>query len=307
MTSNRSILKSLSLALYLSAQLAQAQECSYEGGWALRNDRSCPPSAPVECGTGAQPRCCPSGFTCTGDGDYVGNYCCSDPKDCRALALSHPKCPDSSWTLWGVDGKLDNGGWCCTSGSNGTYRENSQGIALLCTPSTATSLPQSHHWAEPVSTSSCSTTTTAASSAATTTSAEATSATAAGTETTSQPDPTNTAAPADKESNGLSSGGIAGAAIGGVAGVALIIAGIFLMRRRKKSAAETTTATTEEGGWASRDKKNNFGGYYNPAANEMPAQAARVELADTAQPTYELDGSTPHELESIPTNTPRTK
>ncbi|KAK1459891.1 hypothetical protein CMEL01_02890 [Colletotrichum melonis] len=143
-------LRSFVTAASIAVHSSFAQECAYEGGWALRNDRSCPPSAPVECGTGAQPRCCPSGFKCTGDGDYVGNYCCEDPSDCRDLSLKYPKCPNSDWTLWGVDGKIDNGGWCCQSGQNGTYRDNSNGIALLCTPATATALASNIFWAATV-------------------------------------------------------------------------------------------------------------------------------------------------------------
>lgn len=73
-----------STALLLVVPFASAQDnttdtCAYKGGWSLRVDsQSCPPSAPVSCDKGAQPRCCPSGMECAGVGDYVGNYCCAE-------------------------------------------------------------------------------------------------------------------------------------------------------------------------------------------------------------------------------------
>ena len=77
-TMNFRSLSIISIAILFSLKCASAIDaCSYVGGWSLRvNSNSCPPDAPVQCGVGAQPRCCPSGFTCAGDGTYEGNYCC---------------------------------------------------------------------------------------------------------------------------------------------------------------------------------------------------------------------------------------
>ncbi|OHF00699.1 hypothetical protein CORC01_04016 [Colletotrichum orchidophilum] len=291
----RAIVAAASIAVHKSI----AQECAYEGGWALRNDRSCPPSAPVECGTGAQPRCCPSGFKCTGDGDYVGNYCCEDPADCRALSLEYPKCPDSSWTLWGVEGKLDNGGWCCQSGQNGTYRDNSNGIALLCTPTTVTSLASTIFWAEPVSTSSCSTTSTtstAATISATATAASTTATTNTGASATAESTGAATAS-GTSESSSLSTGAIAGAVIGGVAGGALLAAGIFFLWRRKKSnaagaKAESTPALGEgSSAWAYERKDGQGYGGNGGGMSELAVPEPRAEMDSATQPTYELDAA----------------
>ncbi|KAJ0147095.1 hypothetical protein CTA2_840 [Colletotrichum tanaceti] len=295
-------LRALLLAATVVTREAFAQECAYAGGWALRNDRSCPPTAPVVCGTGAQPRCCPSGFKCTGDGDYVGNYCCSDPSDCRQLALEHPQCPDPTWSLWGVGGKLDNGGWCCQSGQNGTYRDDSKGIALLCTPSTATSLPQNQFWGEEIRTASCSetsTTTTAASTTATATGAGADATNAASTASSSPAESTVATQPETAESGSISTGAIAGAAVGGVAGGALLAAAIFFLwrRKRRQSAAgspESTATTVATGGgeggspgWAYGEQNAKFGHRYS----ELAVPGPRLEMESTARPTYELDAS----------------
>ncbi|WQF82229.1 hypothetical protein CDEST_07243 [Colletotrichum destructivum] len=311
-------LRALLLAATVGTQKAFAQECAYAGGWALRNDRSCPPTAPVECGTGAQPRCCPSGFKCTGDGDYVGNYCCSDPSDCRQLALERPQCPDSTWSLWGVNGKLDNGGWCCQSGQNGTYREDSNGIALLCTPSTATSLPQSHFWGEEISTASCSTTSTTTTTASTTATATGTGADTTLVSTTNAA-PTASSNPAESTlatepetvgSGSISTGAIAGAAVGGVVGGALLAAAIFFLwrRKRRQSAAgspESTATSVAAGGgtsgWAYEEQNAKFGHGHS----ELAAPGPRFEMESTAHQAYELDasGQASHELDSANTST----
>ncbi|KAK1544684.1 hypothetical protein CPAR01_02186 [Colletotrichum paranaense] len=288
-------LRSFVTAASIAVHASFAQECAYEGGWALRNDRSCPPSAPVECGTGAQPRCCPSGFKCTGDGDYVGNYCCEDPSDCRDLSLKYPKCPNSDWTLWGVDGKIDNGGWCCQSGQNGTYRDNSNGIALLCTPATATALASNIFWAATVSTSSCSTSSTSstlATTLATVTAASTTATTTAGASATTAITATSTPS-GTGDSTSMSTGAIAGAAVGGVAGGILIIAGIFFLWRRKKRSSADATPTTEAGSsaWAYERKDGQVYGANGGAVNELAVPEPRVEMDSAMQPTYELDAA----------------
>lgn len=76
------------LMVAAAAAVAQAATCPFNGGWSLRVDAAaCPPSAPIACGAGIQPRCCPSGLQCAGDGDYVGNYCCP-PGSATAPRLS---------------------------------------------------------------------------------------------------------------------------------------------------------------------------------------------------------------------------
>ncbi|KAF6803331.1 hypothetical protein CSOJ01_10971 [Colletotrichum sojae] len=307
-------LRTVLATLLVGTRAVAAQECAYEGGWALRNSGSCPPAAPIECGTGAQPRCCPSGYTCTGDGDYVGNYCCKDPLDCRTQSLEYPQCPDPSWTLYGVSGRLDNGGWCCASGTRGSFRDDQYGIALLCLSSAVTVLPVNISWATTVATSSCSTSTSSTSTPVSITSGITTaidtagSASATATETGSSSSPSASTDPADSDSSAAMSGGaIAGAAIGGVAGVALLIGGIFFVwRRKRRAAAELAAEPQQNAGWT-------YGGEakYAPQQQqfpgELPTQRSHAEM-DTNPTTYELDGSLPQELDSTTAgSTPRPK
>ncbi|KAF6842754.1 hypothetical protein CMUS01_02747 [Colletotrichum musicola] len=306
-------LRTLLAALLVGVRAAAAQECAYEGGWALRNSGSCPPAAPIECGTGAQPRCCPSGYTCTGDGDYVGNYCCKDPLDCRTQSLEYPQCPDPSWTLYGVNGRLDNGGWCCANGTRGSFRDDQYGIALLCFSSAVSVLPVNISWATTVATSSCSTSTSSTSTPVSITSAITSAIDTAGTSATASETGSPSSSPSastdpDSESSAAMSGGaIAGAAIGGVAGVALLIGGIFFVwRRKRRAAAELAAEPQQNAGWT-------YGGEakYAPQQQqfpgELPTQRSHAEM-DTNPTAYELDGSLPQELDSTTaSSTPRPK
>ncbi|KAJ0305939.1 hypothetical protein COL516b_005048 [Colletotrichum fioriniae] len=199
------------------------------------------------------------------------------------------------WTLWGVDGKLDNGGWCCQSGQNGTYRDNSNGIALLCTPTTATALASDIFWAETVSTSSCSTSSTSstlATASATATAASTAATTTAGASATTAN--TATATPSGtNDSTSMSTGAIAGAAVGGVAGGILIIAGIFFLWRKKKRSSADASPTTEAGSsaWAYERKDGQRSGGNGGGVNELAVPEPRAEMDSAMQPTYELDAA----------------
>lgn len=100
----------------------------------------------------------------------------------------------------------------------------------------------------------------------------------------------------------MSGGAIAGAAIGSVAGVLLLLGGIFLVwRRKRKAAAEAAAAEPEQNaGWT-------YGGEpkYAPPQQfpgELPTQRSHAEM--NAEPTaYELDGSIPQELDSTTAST----
>ncbi|KAL3299537.1 WSC2 protein, partial [Colletotrichum asianum] len=187
------------------------------------------------------------------------------------------KCPDSSWKLWGVNGKLDNGGWCCMDGFNGTYRDNSQGIALLCTSTTATALPANISWAGAVSTSSCSVTATST-VATTSTGSSAASDIPTTTGTGTAASSTGTALAGNEDSGGISGGAVAGAVVGGVAGIGLILAAIFFVWRRKRGSKTAATGPdgSNQGGWAYGEQSASKHTYQMPS--EMSAQPSRVEM-----------------------------
>ncbi|KAK8079201.1 hypothetical protein PG994_003008 [Apiospora phragmitis] len=85
-----------SLLLLFTSVVESANVCTYEGGWSLRVDANfCPINAPVNCGPGIQLRCCPNGLTCTGEGDFGGNWCCKEGEDCKSQASASPKVSQS--------------------------------------------------------------------------------------------------------------------------------------------------------------------------------------------------------------------
>ncbi|KAI1874156.1 uncharacterized protein JN550_002735 [Neoarthrinium moseri] len=235
----------LTLAL-LAKNASSTVVCGYEGGWALRSDSgSCPSEAPVHCSDGIQPRCCPSGLKCNGTGDFTDNYCCEESHDCSQQASDSPKvrdfqspktakctsnlrcsqCPDSDWILWGGDGTLRYGGWCCLPGYVGYYSGRMQAVA--CTTTTVKSLPTSLTFASTVQTTPCSTIG-GTTSAGPTSSAPVSIPTAPSQSSTSDSEP-------------MRPGEIAGITVGSVAGaglVALAIIALIWRRRRAKRRAE---------------------------------------------------------------------
>ena len=59
--------------------LAQATDCDFSGGFALREPSGCPTNTTV-CGAGYEPRCCPAGLSCF---TTSGEYCCpTGDEDC---------------------------------------------------------------------------------------------------------------------------------------------------------------------------------------------------------------------------------
>ncbi|KAI1847014.1 hypothetical protein JX266_006889 [Neoarthrinium moseri] len=214
----------LTLAL-LVKNASSTVVCGYEGGWALRSDSgSCPSEAPVHCSDGIQPRCCPSGLKCNGTGDFTDNYCCEESHDCSQQASDSPKCPDSDWILWGGDGTLRYGGWCCLPGYVGYYSGRMQAVA--CTTTTVKSLPTSLTFASTVQTTPCST-------IGGTTSAGPTSSAPVSIPTA----PSQSSTP---DSEPMRPGEIAGITVGSVAGAGLVALAIIALiwRRRAKRRAE---------------------------------------------------------------------
>jgi hypothetical protein len=67
--------------------LAQATDCDFHGGWALRDPTGCPTNTTV-CGVGYEPRCCPDTLFCYSDSTA---YCCPSDEDCLQDVLNVPR------------------------------------------------------------------------------------------------------------------------------------------------------------------------------------------------------------------------
>ncbi|KAK7959408.1 uncharacterized protein PG986_004262 [Apiospora aurea] len=288
--------------LLLAAVAESANVCTYEGGWSLRLDAQfCPINAPINCGNGIQLRCCPNGLTCTGEGDFGGNWCCKEGEDCRTPAQANPKCPDPTWTLWGGDGTLKNGGWCCQPGDNGFYRGKVDAVG--CTAAGVRNLPTGYHFAKTVSTVAC----VAPTSSATSSTASAT--------------PTSVG-DADSDSNktsssSLSGGAIAGIVVGAMCGMGLI-AGIFALawyrkKRARNSEAAAAVAAAAAGGAYSPPgqappgmaQQDGASTYYGTGVQQQPpyspyhdGSAKQHPLSSPQDTTSELGGVQRHEMGS---------
>ncbi|KAK8062243.1 hypothetical protein PG997_014340 [Apiospora hydei] len=237
----------LLLPLLLAAVAESANVCTYEGGWSLRQDAQfCPINAPVNCGNGIQLRCCPNGLTCRG---RATSGATGVARKAKTAGRRHPRaprtenmnkqCPDPTWTLWGGDGTLKNGGWCCQPGDNGFYRGSVDAVG--CTAAGVRSLPTGYHFASTVATVACvSPTSSAASSTATGNGASATPTSIGDTDSDS-----------DKTSSSLSGGAIAGIVVGAMCGMGLI-AGIFALAwyRKKRARNQNDAAAAAAAGGA---------------------------------------------------------
>ncbi|KAK7995493.1 hypothetical protein PG990_014266 [Apiospora arundinis] len=244
------MIPSLLLLLGAVARVVEsANVCTYEGGWSLRISAStCPINAPVNCGNGIQLRCCPNGLKCAGEGDYGGSWCCKEGEDCRPQSSASPKCPDPTWTLWGGNGTLKDGGWCCEPGDNGFYRGNMEAVG--CTAAGVRTLPTNYHFASTVSTVACVSPTSSASSSQTTASQIPV--------TTNESDPNRNN---NSSSASLSGGAIAGIVVGAMCGMGVIAGIIALVWYRKKRARQNKGAELAAGG------------AYSPAAQGPPDMA----------------------------------
>ncbi|GME29208.1 uncharacterized protein CTRU02_10139 [Neofusicoccum parvum] len=173
-------------------------------------------------------------------------------EDCTPQVAKNPKCPDPTWTLWGVSGQLSNGGWCCLAGASGTYWTNPLSFGCLAKPAASSN----QTWAQTVATSSCtatptskSTSTSVLTSSSAALSAPSSSRPASSASTVGVP-PTTSAADA-----GLSTPAVAGVAVGAAIGTALLLAAgaalLWWTRRRGRageSAAGAATMSPESGG-----------------------------------------------------------
>ncbi|KAI0446714.1 hypothetical protein F4803DRAFT_502115 [Xylaria telfairii] len=273
---NREMLSLLFTSLLQSRAIAQSSGCGFIGGYPLRDPDSCPPDAPITCGVGLQPRCCPSGFACITD-TTNGTYCCETGTNCIADTISHPQCPKSNWNVWAyvTDGSR---GWCCEPNYYGFATLANDGVG--CQPIGDTIDTNKYHTVTQFFTSSvfCTSSSTASSSITT----PATSSLTTLISTTSSPAESSPSIPASHNS-GLGAGGIAGVAIGAFAGVSLIAVATWLLKRRR-STRNRAPETSHPAELAGPSKPS---GYYTPAPTyEAPANSVvRHEM-----PTYAGQG-----------------
>ncbi|KAJ3577201.1 hypothetical protein NPX13_g3362 [Xylaria arbuscula] len=265
------------LGLFFTSSLqsrasAESSDCGFVGGYPLRDPDSCPSDAPITCGVGLQPRCCPSGFACITDATTNGTYCCENGVNCIADTIAHPQCPVANWNVWAYDSDGSRG-WCCEPNYYGFATLANDGVG--CQPIGDTIDTDTYHTVTQFFTSSvfCTSSSTTSSSIATQTTSSS---------TTSSPTESAPSIPASHNS-GLGAGGIAGVVIGAVAGVAFIVVAIWLWKRRQLARNEPP-ATSHPAELAGPSKPS---GYYTPAPTyEAPgASIVRYEM-----PTYTNDG-----------------
>jgi hypothetical protein len=74
------------------ARACGATDCGFKGGFAVRKpaDNCTSADAPVFCGGGEEPRCCPEGFFCF-TSNNPGTYCCPTEEDCLADIENIPR------------------------------------------------------------------------------------------------------------------------------------------------------------------------------------------------------------------------
>ncbi|KAL8289811.1 hypothetical protein RB597_001444 [Gaeumannomyces tritici] len=275
----------LALPLLGLGRVVDAQSCAYTGGWALRNEGDCPPAAPVRCGRGLQPRCCPAGQVCTGEGAYVGNYCCAPGEDCTRKATEAPKCPDPTFTLWGVDNSTNNGGWCCLSSADGIYERMSDNTIAVGCNAPSQSLGQTQFKASPLNAvASCA----PKPSQPLTTQSSSVPAQSSPAGATESPQPTPAAEP-----QALGSGAIAGIAVGATVGgalLALLVVGIVVFRRKRSRQEQAGTGEAVEA--ASGTPKHHPGGAFNDQKGPYSPYSPYAYTAQSAVTGYQ---EMPHE------------
>lgn len=233
---------------------AEQDVCPFDGGSSLRvNATKCPTSAPISCGSGLQPRCCPSGTQCAGEGLYLNNYCCSTDDSTNASIaaciddiVAYPRCAVSTWTLFDINGTIESGAWCCLKDNNGTYQApttgNGGGVRCVDAPDSDDEDPPDdlQIWAVYVEQETCTSASASASSSTTATATDTASA------TTSSAAATSTAAAASGSK--ISGGAIAGIVIGCVAGIGLLAAAAFFVWRRQHAKKADVPVTPQDPG-----------------------------------------------------------
>jgi len=189
------------------------------------------------------------------------------------------QCPDKSWTLWGVNGTLDSGGWCCLAGATGAYQNSTQlglSFGVGCYPDAFLAGTNTLAAAATVSTVSCtpsSSTVSSTSSSSTTASSTAASSTSASGSTNM---PTSDTAGAQHVSS-LSGGAIAGVVVGAVAGAALLGVLVFLLLRKKRRSSTGEPVAPAQEIYGKESQLYEVDGQQD-RVHELPTGAERLEL-----------------------------
>ncbi|KAI0433656.1 hypothetical protein F5Y09DRAFT_298446 [Xylaria sp. FL1042] len=233
---------------------------STDFGWAIRRNGSCMLTKEVDCGETANSfrACCPSSSNCPSQYNVA---CCPPNMNCTSSLVETPSCANSSWIMY------DNGGYfCCERGQVGYGLRNTDGCAT-----SGEALPDGAVPIAAVDQTSSSTSTTAS---ATTT-------------TTVKPTTSYSSTPSSNTDETVPGGTIAGAVIGGLAGIAIII-GLFWFLRKKKSSAT--------GGLEPLHYGNNGAHHYHGASQYNGGSQNTGYSATPVANRAEIDG-TPHAAE----------
>ncbi|KAL2821215.1 hypothetical protein BJX63DRAFT_259664 [Aspergillus granulosus] len=253
-------------------------------GYAVRRNETCVNTLnEVDCANpwGEWHNCCPENTVCG-----EGGVCCPTDSGCSAPIELDPHCANNAtWDLYWLDGYF-----CCDSNTNGfsfsgLVYNGSQTTGVGCAegyPSgddTEVLVPEAY-------------------GNETNTDSSSTSPTPSPTSTSQTDSPTATATDlttSDSSSSSTNTGAIAGGVVGGVAGLALILAlAWFLMRRRRKIASVDAPAVVAPGSDAQPLPAKE---QYAPAPRaELENNAVRAELHGTHQPDgipHELPGNMP--------------
>ncbi|KAI1279656.1 hypothetical protein F5Y07DRAFT_29598 [Xylaria sp. FL0933] len=270
-------------SLLHSRATAQSSDCGFIGGYPLRQSDSCPSDAPITCGVGLQPRCCPSGFACVADSSTNGTYCCESGTNCIADVDSHPQCPKPTWNVWAYvsDGSR---GWCCEPNYYGFATLANDGVG--CQRIGDTIDTDTYHTVTQFFTSSviCTSSSTTSSPTATTASTTSTSTSPSLSGSTPSGSTPSTSSMPKNHGSSLNAGSIAGVAIGAAAGIVLIAAVAWLLVKRR--AARNAAPVISELPAPSKSP-----GYYAPAPTyEAPANS----IVHYEMPVYANQGREPN-------------
>ncbi len=200
------------------------------------------------------------------------------------------QCPSQSWELWAVGGKVDQGGWCCLPGMVGAYQNDSSlgsNFGVGCFPGSGT-LTSTLGLAATVATTACSPPSSSISSTTTTPSTTTSTSTSTPPPLPGSTDPGGGGGGVRGGGSSLSPGGIAGAVVGSVAGLAMLAAlGAFLFRKRRPTNAASELGATES--W--KHEETQTPGKALGQAQELPSNTERHEM-------HALMPSARHELPS---------
>ncbi|KAI0103711.1 hypothetical protein GGR51DRAFT_573190 [Nemania sp. FL0031] len=203
---------------------------STQPGWAIRRNGLCLLTEEVDCGEKASPfrACCPSSTTCP---VQYNTACCPANTNCTAALVEIPICANSSWVMF------DNGGYfCCERGQVGYNIYDTDGCSLSgrALPQDAVPLAvvDQTSFSAPKSTSMRPTTSPSG----------------------SPPPPPNT-------NNTVSGGTIAGAVVGGIAGVATIAGLLWWSFMRGKTSSSVATNQVSQPPQGSNGGGNQNSGY----------------------------------------------